>query len=95
VTGANGFLGLSVREHLLLSGNGVVGAMRYNSRPVTSLVNVGVGDLDRIANWEALLTGCDVVVHLAGRAHVLAESSNDPLREVREVNTLGSLSLAK
>lgn len=95
MTGANGFFGLSVRKNLLLSGKGVVGAMRHNSRPVTSLVNVVVGDLDRIVNWEASLTGCDVVVHLVGRAHVLAENSNDSLREVREVNTLGSLSLAK
>ena len=95
MTGANGFLGLSVCEYLLLSGHDIVGAIRDNSRPVPSVVNVVVSDIDRSTNWEASLTGCDVVVHLAGRAHVLAESSNDPLREFREVNTLGSLNLAK
>lgn len=72
-----------------------MGAIRDNSRPVPDVVNEVVGDIDRITNWEASLTGCDVVVHLPGRAHVPAESFNDPLREFREVNTLGSLNLAK
>lgn len=72
-----------------------MGAIRDNSRPVPDLVNEVVGDIGRITNWEASLTGCDVVLHLPGRAHVPAESFNDPLREFREVNTLGSLNLAK
>jgi nucleoside-diphosphate-sugar epimerase len=57
VTGGNGVLGLSVCEHLLLSGHDILSAIRDNSRPVPSVVNVVVGDIDRGKNWEASLTG--------------------------------------
>jgi nucleoside-diphosphate-sugar epimerase len=95
VTGANGFLGRSICEYLLLKGYDIVGAVRDNSRSVAGIKNVHVGEIDRATNWGESLTGCDVVVHLAGRAHVLKESSNDPSSDFREVNTLGSLNLAK
>lgn len=39
--------------------------------------------------------GIDVVVHLAGRVHVMHESSADPLPAYRAANTLGTLNLAR
>ncbi|MDG1164693.1 MAG: NAD-dependent epimerase/dehydratase family protein, partial [Porticoccaceae bacterium] len=95
VTGANGFLGRSVCEHLLLKGYDIVGAVRDSSRSVARIENVLVGEIDRATNWSEALKGCDVVVHLAARAHLVRETSNDPCRDFKEVNTLGSLNLAK
>ena len=37
----------------------------------------------------------DVVVHLAGRVHVMHESSADPLSAYRAANTLGTVNLAR
>jgi nucleoside-diphosphate-sugar epimerase len=45
--------------------------------------------------WSVPLDGCNVVVHLAGRAHILNERSLNSLNEFRRVNTLGSLNLAR
>lgn len=39
--------------------------------------------------------GIDVVVHLAGRVHVMHDSSADPLPAYRAANTLGTLNLAR
>lgn len=39
--------------------------------------------------------GIDVVVHLAGRVHVMHESSADPLSACRAANTLGTVNLAR
>ena len=38
------------------------------------------------AEWTSALAGCDVVVHLAGRAHVMRNEFDDPLAEYRRVN---------
>jgi nucleoside-diphosphate-sugar epimerase len=41
------------------------------------------------------LVGVDTLIHLAARAHVLSESSKDPLSEFRAVNTEATLNLAR
>lgn len=45
-------------------------------------------------DWNPVLEGCEVIVHMAGRAHVLHETAQDPLSEFRKVNTEGTLNLA-
>src|SRR5574344_704063 len=37
----------------------------------------------------------DVIIHLAGRAHILNEQTTDPLNEFRKVNVDGTLQLAR
>lgn len=37
--------------------------------------------------WRRLITGCDTVIHLLGRAHVMQEVASDPLSAFRLVNT--------
>ncbi|MCU4401288.1 NAD-dependent epimerase/dehydratase family protein [Acinetobacter pittii] len=37
----------------------------------------------------------DIIIHLAGRAHILNEKVEDPLQEFRKVNVDGTLQLAK
>ena len=41
------------------------------------------------------LDNVDSVVHLAGRVHVMDDSSSDPLSEYRIVNTAGTEKLAR
>ena len=47
------------------------------------------------ANWIKVLNGCDYVVHLAARVHVVQDTSANPLAEYQRVNTEGTLSLAR
>jgi UDP-glucose 4-epimerase len=56
---------------------------------------VVVGAINAATAWEAALAGCDVIVHLAARVHVMDDKASDPLAEFREVNTEGTLNLAR
>jgi len=60
----------------------------------TDVEAVAVGNIDRATDWTRALRGIDVVVHLAGRAHVLDERSPGALESFREVNVEGTMRLA-
>ncbi|MNG83413.1 3 beta-hydroxysteroid dehydrogenase/Delta 5--_4-isomerase [compost metagenome] len=92
VTGANGFVGKAVCEHLLGLGVNVRGAVRGN--PLASYQVQG-SSLTADANWAAQLQNVDVVVHCAARVHVMSDTATDPLAAFRAVNTEGTLNLAK
>lgn len=55
---------------------------------------VVVGDVDRDTDWTRALDGIEVVVHLAGRAHMLRETREDSLRRFRATNVDGTVRLA-
>lgn len=99
VTGASGFVGNALVSWLLRHGRGVRAAVRTAERGA-SFVDTNcdvtvVGDIGRTTDWTRALDGIEVVVHLAGRAHVLDETSSDPLREFRAVNVEGTVRLAE
>lgn len=89
VTGANGFIGRALCAHLQHDGHQVVAAVR---RPC-GLVNELVVD-ENGPTWAQALSGCDAVVHLAGRAHVMNEDAVDPLQAFRAANVDASARLA-
>ncbi|MBC7428163.1 MAG: SDR family oxidoreductase [Bacteriovorax sp.] len=53
------------------------------------------GDLVKQDHWETFLTGCDVVVHLAARVHVMDETDSDPLSAFRKTNVEATLKIAR
>jgi len=69
VTGANGFIGRAFCAQLRRTGVSFVGAVRASSAEDASPELVALGDFAAV-EWEPLLAGVDVVVHLAGRAHL-------------------------
>ncbi|MBU3564455.1 SDR family oxidoreductase [Polynucleobacter sp. MWH-HuK1] len=95
VTGANGFVGERLCREAYARGLEV----KAVTREACNLPNVdhclSVGSIDQNTNWRNALSGCDVVVHLAARVHVMRETSNDSMSEFRKVNTLGTLNLGK
>lgn len=96
VTGANGFLGRAVVDHLAGGGRTVHAAIRAGrSEGIPGARTFAVGDLAVDTDWSAALEGVDVVVHCAGRAHVLKEQAPDPLAVFRAVNCGAALSLAR
>jgi nucleoside-diphosphate-sugar epimerase len=89
VTGANGFIGRALCAQLQHDGHQVVAAVR---RPC-GLVNELVVD-ENGSRWAQALSGCDAVVHLAGRAHVMCDEAEDPLQAFRAANVDVSAQLA-
>jgi UDP-4-keto-D-FucNAc 4-reductase len=89
VTGASGFIGAVTCAALRQDGWTVRGTVR-NHADYSGLITVGDIGAMTVADWLPILTGVDVIVHLAGRAHVLKETMANPLTEFRRVNTEGT-----
>jgi nucleoside-diphosphate-sugar epimerase len=87
ITGASGFVGRRLAQAMLAQGRPVklvlrrpeVGAVGHQSiipQPVTS-----------VDGWRSVLSGCDTVIHLIARAHVMKELDPDPSSIFDWVNT--------
>jgi UDP-glucose 4-epimerase len=94
ITGADGFIG----QHLLaalaeraIEFRGVVRGSRLGA--VSSLY--AIGDIGPATDWRNALEGIDVVVHLAGKAHVLRKASKALCEEFRLVNAEGTATLVR
>jgi nucleoside-diphosphate-sugar epimerase len=95
VTGATGFVGRAVVETLHAMGRPVVRALRHESGEASPGGEVMVvGDIGPNTDWSRALEGVDAVIHLAGRAHVMRETVDDPLPLYRSVNVEGTERLA-
>jgi len=79
ITGATGFLGRHLVEHLIRRGQRLTLAVRsigrcspgWRDRPEISILELG--ELGPETNYGDTLRGIDTIVHLAGRAHVAVE----------------------
>ena len=92
VTGATGFVGAALLQRLSADG---AYAVRAAVRNADATVPPGVSRalvpaVAPDAQWLEALTGCDVVVHLAARVHVMHERSKDPLQAYRQTNVQGT-----
>ena len=97
LTGATGFVGAALLPRLMAeSGMKLTVATRRDVEDIPRAVRqVQVGELTAQCNWDATLSGADVVVHLAARVHVMHDKAADPLAEFRRVNVDGTLNLAR
>lgn len=107
VTGAAGFVGSRLCMTLVDQGIDVVAASRrgdlYNTRegPARksllasgSISDIAVGDLAE-HGWAGTLTGIDVVIHLAGRAHTSGAGDQETYRAYRNDNVVATSRLAE
>lgn len=95
VTGANGFVGRALCTEAVRRGMAVRGITRSPGNLPAGVEGVAVGNIDGSPEWADALAGCDVVIHLAARVHVMRDRSKDPLTEYRRVNTVGTVHLAR
>jgi nucleoside-diphosphate-sugar epimerase len=96
VTGANGFLGRPLCAYLTERGQSVAAAVRSRGAGGAPGMDVFVtGDLSAAPDLSAVLSGVDVVVHLAGRAHVMREASIDPEAAFHRANVDATQHLAQ
>ena len=95
VTGATGFIGRAVAEKLNERGFIVTASTRNRSAdfPSSMLVHFFSGSGGAM-DWTSSLVGQDVVVHCAGRAHILMDKNKDPLIAFRAANVDLTLMLA-
>lgn len=95
ITGANGFLGSHLCNYFSTLENYNIFAqtrvqlngLSNNTQTIKFDLN---DDLDSID-----LSKVDVIIHCAGRAHVMKETSTNPLEIYRKVNVQGTINLAK
>jgi len=94
ITGADGFIG----EHLqaALADRGIEFKTAVRRRPPDAPPSVcAVGELGPNTDWREALDGVDVVVHLAGKAHVLRKASPALRDEFMLTNAVGTAELGR
>ena len=90
VTGASGFVGGALVQQI----SSLHGIQVLTRKPIDLLIP-DVQQLVAANIFAADLPDIDVIIHLAGRAHILNEQTTDPLTEFRKVNVEGTLQLAR
>lgn len=95
VTGCTGFIARELIKALgKAKGHSVIGASRRPLREALFEISV-VGEINALTNWKPSLLNVEVVVHAAGRAHVVHKISKCHLDEFRCTNVDGTLNLAR
>ncbi|EKO3975228.1 SDR family oxidoreductase [Vibrio fluvialis] len=93
VTGANGFVGKNLVDLLNFKGYEVLSILR--SHATYRKKSVIIPGLDKSTDFDQLLVGYDCLIHCAARVHIMDDNEADPLTLYREVNTAGTVNLAK
>ncbi|MEO3879133.1 UDP-glucose 4-epimerase family protein [Rheinheimera fenheensis] len=91
LTGGSGFVGAALLQRL--SGLNITAVGR--TQPDNACGLFFNSDISSNSDYSAVLAGIKVVIHCAARVHMMDESSSDPLAAFREVNTFGTLNLAR
>lgn len=100
VTGATGFVGRALVQRCVAltppeRACGVFAITRQGpTNKVAGACYAQVGHWSDDTEWQAVLTGIEVLVHAAARVHVMADTATDPLEEFRRLNVLATLQLA-
>ncbi len=92
ITGASGLVGSAVVEAALEKDFDVLGQVREQKVDRVPSFN---SEISLDTDWTKALEGVDCVVHCAARVHQMTESSISPIEAYREVNTFGTLNLAR
>lgn len=94
VTGANGFVGQALCKKLVQQGVGVTAVVRKADADLPNVTTV-VKSLSAKTEWQDTLKNIDVIIHLAGRAHIMNEAAEDPYQAYAEVNIEATRHLAE
>lgn len=96
ITGATGFVGKAFLARVLKDSELMpVIAVRNKQADYDNIEQFIVTDLAQSVDWGEALTNTEVVVHIAGRAHVLKETAIDPIQAFRAINVEATIELAK
>ena len=90
VTGASGFIGAATCLRLMSEGQSILPVYRNDHHSGSA-----IGNINGSTDWSSALTNITHVIHTVARVHIMKESVADPLEAFREVNTEGTLNLAR
>lgn len=96
VTGATGFVGselcrtLAKREQY-----DVVGVARKDVYLSDDVDILQIENLESVTDWQTLLFGVDVIVHVAARTHVMNETETNSLEVFRRINVAATINMAR
>ncbi|MDR2032787.1 MAG: NAD-dependent epimerase/dehydratase family protein [Azoarcus sp.] len=95
LTGASGFIGQALARRLAADNHRLRLATRSPLPDCPAGAEVfRFAGLDPATDWTPALTGIEVLIHCAGRAHVMTEIAADPLAEFLRINTDATARLA-
>ncbi|MGM0858926.1 MAG: UDP-glucose 4-epimerase family protein [Pseudomonadota bacterium] len=95
LTGATGFVGRRISD-VLINKISVYLTCVVRQPPSKALGHeLKIKSLGSDVDWVDVLVGQDVIIHAAGRAHILRDKVCDPLAEYQEINVEGTLNLAR
>jgi UDP-glucose 4-epimerase len=92
LTGYSGFVGNHLLSKLSIS---YKVSLLGRKTPTNSSCSFYQAELNDKSNFSTALANICTVIHCAARAHIMNDDSQDPLAEFRDVNTHGTLNLAK
>lgn len=92
VTGASGFIGSVLLEKLAKKRVSIIGRSEPKNFFSHDFYQL---EINERTDYSKALSGVDTIIHLAARVHVMNDLDSNPLQAYREVNTLGTLNLAK
>jgi nucleoside-diphosphate-sugar epimerase len=95
ITGANGFIGKSLCKTFSKLNRPFVRIVRSENslKTLNGINTIFVGDINSNTNWSQSLEDCEVIIHCAGKAHVM--DNKDNLYDYYKVNTEGTKNLAE
>jgi nucleoside-diphosphate-sugar epimerase len=95
VVGASGFVGSHLVRRLHADQRGVRAAIHRSNGGIPRGIDTVPGSLDPAFDWRPALGGCDTVVHLAARVHIMRDHGGNPLADYRRTNVDSTLALAR
>ncbi|RJK82502.1 UDP-glucose 4-epimerase family protein [Vibrio cholerae] len=92
ITGSNGFLASGLVEKIKDRELSLLGRSDSNKHKDFTYFNLEVGVT---SDYSVALNQCKIVIHCAARVHLMYDKVENPLEAYRDVNTKGTINLAK
>jgi len=92
LTGGTGFVGMALFDALKNKNVRCLGRQKPSKIANTSFYQ---SEINASTDFEVALQDTNVLIHCAARVHIMDDSAVNPLEAFREVNTYGTLNLAR
>jgi nucleoside-diphosphate-sugar epimerase len=94
VTGGSGFVGRHLIARLVGDGKKVTCVSRQPTA-ITGSSHIQIADYLNTGALTQALSGADIIVHLAARAHIMKDTASSPALEFRRANLESTMAMAK
>ena len=98
ITGATGFVGQHLVRRLIDAGHYALSVAVRAIDPAmfpAQIEQINIKNISTNTDWTNALQGCEVLIHLAARVHVMQENTLNPLAQYRQMNVDSTINLAR